>query len=67
MTTGSSVPTPPERASLEDALAAGGLNAVRSHHARALHVLGRRLRGAILLPLVVTAVARSCWRTARSR
>jgi Mg2+-importing ATPase len=38
-------------------LLAGGPNAVRSHHARALHVLARQLRSAILLLLVVTAAA----------
>ena len=38
-------------------LAAGGPNAVRSHHARALHLLARQLRSAILLLLVVTAAA----------
>jgi Mg2+-importing ATPase len=40
-----------------DRLEAGGPNAVRSHHAQALHVLARQLRSAILLLLVVTAVA----------
>ncbi len=40
-----------------DRLAVGGPNAVRSHHARALHVLARQLRSAILLLLVVTAAA----------
>ena len=38
-------------------LAVGGPNAVRSHHARALHVLSRQLHSAILLLLVVTAAA----------
>ena len=36
--------------------AAVGPNAVRSHHARALAVLGRQLRNALLLLLLVTAV-----------
>ncbi|NMH97532.1 magnesium-translocating P-type ATPase [Pseudonocardia acidicola] len=36
--------------------AAVGPNAVRSHHARALLVLGRQLRSALLLLLLVTAV-----------
>jgi P-type Mg2+ transporter len=44
-------------AEAEDRFEAGGPNAVRSHHARALHVLARQLRSAILLLLVVTAVA----------
>jgi Mg2+-importing ATPase len=34
-----------------------GPNAVRSHHARALAVLGRQLRNALLVLLLVTAVA----------
>lgn len=37
--------------------AAVGPNAVRSHHARALTVLGRQLRNALLVLLLVTAVA----------
>ena len=44
-------------AEAEVRLAVGGPNAVRSHHARALHVLARQLRSAILLLLVVTAAA----------
>jgi P-type Mg2+ transporter len=44
-------------AEAEVRLAVGGPNAVRSHHARALHVLTRQLRSAILLLLVVTAAA----------
>jgi len=36
-------------------LAAGGPNAVRTHHVRALAVLGRQLRSALLLLLLITA------------
>ncbi|MFF4986058.1 magnesium-translocating P-type ATPase [Streptosporangium saharense] len=38
-------------------LALHGPNAVRAHHARALRVLGRQLRNAVLILLAVTALA----------
>jgi P-type Mg2+ transporter len=47
--------------------AAVGSNAMRSHHARALAVLGRQLRNALLGLLLVTAVARSFSASAPTR